>query len=144
MHTYRKKSIVVLFYLLIVFFIISIFSYVQIRRKVPILNLGLSYYTEDILILSLSVLSMIKVVYEIYEIEHHHEYERRLKNSAQICFFCDLCQLYFLAFLMGFILLAVFIIICFDQLLYASAVCLIFLRHQRSFHPYRIPHNRFF
>ena len=82
MHTYRKKSIVVLFYLLIVFFIISIFSYVQIRRKVPILNLGLSYYTEDILILSLSVLSMIKVVYEIYEIEHHHEYERRLKNSA--------------------------------------------------------------
>jgi hypothetical protein len=47
---------------------------------IPILNIGLSYYVEDMMIIVLSVLSIIKIVYEIYKIEHHHVFESRVKG----------------------------------------------------------------
>ncbi|MBI2208509.1 hypothetical protein HYU50_03360 [Candidatus Woesearchaeota archaeon] len=81
MHTYRKRTINVLHSLLLVFFIILVFAYVQFKRQIPILNIGLSYQVEDVLILLLSFLSMAKVVYELYKVEHHHEYERRMKKK---------------------------------------------------------------
>ena len=80
MHTYRKKTIIILHSLLLVFFLIFLFGYVQLKREVAILNIGLSYYVEDMLILILSFFSMVKIVYELYNIEHHHEYESRMKK----------------------------------------------------------------
>ena len=80
MHTYRKKTIVILHSLLMLFFLIFLFGYVQLKREVAILNIGLSYYAEDMLILILSFFSMVKIVYEIYNVEHHREYERRVKK----------------------------------------------------------------
>lgn len=81
MHTYRKKTITILHSLLLLFFLIFLFGYVQLKREVAILNLGLSYYVEDMLIILLSFLSMARVVYELYKVEHHHEYERRMKKK---------------------------------------------------------------
>ena len=81
MHTYRKKTIVILHFLLMVFFLIFLFGYVQLKREVAILNIGLSYYAEDMLILILSFFSMVKIVYELYNVEHHHEYESRMKKK---------------------------------------------------------------
>ena len=81
MHTYRKKTIVILNSLLLLFFLIFVFGYVQLKREVAVLNIGLSYYTEDMLIIILSFLSMARAVYELYNVEHHHEYESRLKKK---------------------------------------------------------------
>ena len=81
MHTYRKRTILVLHSLLLVFFTISVFAYVQFNRQIPILNIGLSYLVDDTLILFLSFLCIIRVVYELYKVEHHHEYERRIKKK---------------------------------------------------------------
>jgi len=81
MHTYRKKAIIILLCLLFVFFLIFIFSYIQLKRRISILSLGLPYYAEDMTIILLSILSMLKVVYEIYRVEHRHEFERRIKSK---------------------------------------------------------------
>jgi len=81
MHTYRKKTVVILNSLLFLFFLVFVFGYVQLKRHVAILNIGLSYYIEDMIIIMLSFLSMVKVVYELYNVEHHHEYEIRLKKK---------------------------------------------------------------
>ena len=81
MHTYRKRTILFLLSLLLVFFTISVFAYVQFNRQIPILNMGLSYQVDDTLILFLSFLCIIRVVYELYKVEHHHEYERRIGNK---------------------------------------------------------------
>ena len=81
MHTYRKKTVVILNSLLFLFFLVFVFGYVQLKRHVAILNIGLSYYIEDMIIILLSFLSMVKVVYELYNVEHHHEYESRLKKK---------------------------------------------------------------
>ena len=81
MHTYRKRIIIVYYALLLIFFIVFLFAYVQLKRQIPILHMGFSYYVEDMLIIILSFFSMLKVVYEIYNVEHHHEYERRVRET---------------------------------------------------------------
>lgn len=82
MHTYRKKAVIILFSLLLVFFLIAVFSYVQLKREISILSIGLPYDVEDTIILVLSALSMLKVIHEIQKVEHHHEYERRVKKHV--------------------------------------------------------------
>ena len=81
MHTYRKKTVVILNFLLFLFFLAFVFGYIQLKRQVAILNIGLSYYVEDMLIILLSLLSMAKVVYERYKEEHHPANERRMKTT---------------------------------------------------------------
>ncbi|MBW2976800.1 hypothetical protein KY347_05125 [Candidatus Woesearchaeota archaeon] len=81
MHTYRKKTITVLFSLLIVFLLIFTFSYIQLKRKIAVFSIGLPYYTENMLVLVLSAVSVLRVVYEIYRVEHPYIYERRLKKA---------------------------------------------------------------
>jgi len=81
MHTYRKKTIVILHFLLLLFFVAFVFGYAQLKRQIAILHIGLPYYTEDILVMALSFLSISKVVYEIYRVEHHHQYEKRIKKK---------------------------------------------------------------
>ncbi len=83
MHTYRRKAITILVSLLVIFFLIAIFSYIQLKRNVPILSIGLPYYAEDMLVLILAVLSMLKVVSMIYDVESHKEYEARIKKKIK-------------------------------------------------------------
>lgn len=83
MHTYRRKTIGVLLILLTLFFLASIFAYAQYKRKIPILNIGLSYAEEDLIVLALSIASILRVAYELFKVEHHHEYERRLKRYVE-------------------------------------------------------------
>jgi hypothetical protein len=82
MHTYRRRIIYVLNSLLIVFFLLFLFAYIQFRRGVGLLNIGLSYTIEDMIIIVLSFLSMLKVVYEIHNVEYHHEYEKRMRKTV--------------------------------------------------------------
>ena len=82
MHTYRRKAVIILFSLLLVFFLIAVFSYVQLKREISILSIGLPYDVEDTIILVLSALSMLKVIHEIQKVEHHHEYERRVRKAV--------------------------------------------------------------
>ena len=83
MHTYRRKAITILVSLLVIFFLIAVFSYIQLKREVPILSIGLPYYIEDMVVLILAVLSLLKVVHEIYNIESHKEYEARIKKKIR-------------------------------------------------------------
>ena len=83
MHTYRRKAITILVSLLVIFFLIAVFSYIQLKREVPILIIGLPYYIEDMVVLILAVLSLLKVVHEIYNIESHKEYEARIKKKIK-------------------------------------------------------------
>ena len=81
MHHYRRKTIIILNSTLFLFLLAFIFGYVQLKRGVAILNIGPSYYIEDMLIMLLSLAAMVMVVYEIHKVEHHHEYERRMKRK---------------------------------------------------------------
>jgi len=81
MHTYRKRTLTVLNSLLFVFLAVFIFAYIQFRRQIPILNSGLTYYVEDMLIILLSLASIAKIVYEIHKVEHHHELEERISSK---------------------------------------------------------------
>lgn len=81
MHKYRKKTLLMLNSLLTTFFIIFFFGYVQMRREKAILDIGLSFYIEDMLIMVLSFIAMLMVVYEIHKVEHPHEYEKRMKRK---------------------------------------------------------------
>ena len=83
MHKYRRKTLRVLFFLLALFFAIALFSFIQLNRKISMLGIGLGYYTEDILIMALSVLSMLKVVHELYKVESHKEYEQSIKRKIK-------------------------------------------------------------
>ena len=79
MHRYRNKTIILFLFLLVLFGIIAFFSFIQFQRGIAIFNLNMPYYLEDLAVLGLSILSMLKVVYEIYKIEHSDEYEERIK-----------------------------------------------------------------
>jgi len=80
MHTYRRRIILVYYSLLFIFFLVFIFAYVQLKRQIAVFDIGLSYYVEDMIVIVMSFLSIVKVVYEIYDVEHHHEFERRIKK----------------------------------------------------------------
>jgi hypothetical protein len=83
MHTYRRRAILILHSLLLLFFIIFIFAYVQLKRDYSILNIGFSPYIENMIVIVFSFLSMVKVVFEIYRVEHHEEYEKRVRTRRQ-------------------------------------------------------------
>ena len=71
MHHYKRKALLLLGILLLVFFIIFIYAYVQIQHHNEIFEIGLPGDSENYLILLFSFLSILKVVYEIYKVEHH-------------------------------------------------------------------------
>ena len=83
MHNYRRKAIGILLILLTLFFLASVFAYAQYKRKIPILNIGLSYAEEDLIVLALSIASIVRVVYELFRVERHHEYENRMKKYVE-------------------------------------------------------------
>ena len=83
MHFYRKKTIIILHSMMLVFFMVFLFAYVQLKREVAILNIGLSFYVENMMIIAFSFISILMVLYEIVKVEHHHEYERRMKRKEK-------------------------------------------------------------
>ena len=82
MHTYRRRIVFVYYALLLMFLLVFIFAYIQLKRQIPILHMGFSYYVEDMIVIVLSFLSIAKVVYELSTVEKHDEYERRLKVAS--------------------------------------------------------------
>lgn len=80
MHKYRKKIIKYLFVFLILFLLSFFIAYFNFKNKKPIFNLGFGYEVEDYTIMILSVIGIIKSIFEIISIEHHHEFEKRIKN----------------------------------------------------------------
>lgn len=62
---HHKREVYFLIGFLIVFLIIFIIALLDIKRGAPVFGVGLSYFTEDAIILILSILAMIKVVWHI-------------------------------------------------------------------------------
>ncbi|MBU0470998.1 MAG: hypothetical protein KKF65_00095 [Nanoarchaeota archaeon] len=56
--------------LLILFALIFVLALVDLKRGVPIFGTGLSYDGEDVLVMILCILSMVKVIQEIIKVEH--------------------------------------------------------------------------
>jgi len=82
-HTYRNKVLVILVGLLFLFALIAFYSYIQLKRNVALMDIGLSAYEENMIIIGLSLLSMLKVVYEIWKVEHPEAYERKLLDRIR-------------------------------------------------------------
>lgn len=81
MHKYRKKTIILLSCFLILFGVISIFAYIQLKRGVGLFGLNMPYYVEDLFLIVTSIAIMLKIIYEIVEIEHAKEYEKRINKD---------------------------------------------------------------
>jgi hypothetical protein len=65
----RKKLVLGLLALLILFAIVFFVALANYSRGVPTINIGLPANAEDLLIMLLAIGSIIKVVYEIFIIE---------------------------------------------------------------------------
>lgn len=73
---YKRKSLILMTILLLIFFIVFIYSYIQSKKGVLIFNIGLSNNYENKLVMIFSFLSIIKVVYEIFKVEHKDRQKR--------------------------------------------------------------------
>ncbi|NQV09091.1 hypothetical protein HQ529_04530 [Candidatus Woesearchaeota archaeon] len=70
MYDYRKKLIVFLGILLIMFFLAFLISYIDLKRGVAVIKLGtIDYKTIDLVVMALSFISIIKMILEIIKIE---------------------------------------------------------------------------
>ena len=82
MHMYRKKAVIFLMIMLLIFSSLFILSLVDLKRGRAVFQLGLGFRAENIAVMVFSLLAMVRVVIELYGIEHHHEYEARIKRHA--------------------------------------------------------------
>ena len=79
MHTYRRKTILVLVALLFVFLAVLLIGYFNLKRNTATIGIaGLGPELDNMLLMALSVIAIARVVYELAAIENHHEYEQRL------------------------------------------------------------------
>ena len=62
---HHKREVFFLIGFLIIFFVIFIIALMDLKRGLPVFGIGLSYFTEDAIILVLSLLAMAKVVWHI-------------------------------------------------------------------------------
>ncbi len=62
---HHKREILFFSGFLILFFIIFIIGFLDIRRGVPVFGIGLPVFVEDVIVLVLSFLAMIQVVWHI-------------------------------------------------------------------------------
>ena len=69
-HKFRKKALMLLGILMLLFFLIFLFAYFQSQKGSEIFDIGLPGDSENTLIMAFSILSLAKVVYEIYKVEH--------------------------------------------------------------------------
>lgn len=82
MHIYRKKSLQFLIFIMLVFSAVFVYALMQYNRGIPIFRIGAGHLLENLIVMGLSIVLILKTVYEIYQIEHHHEYEKRLNDFA--------------------------------------------------------------
>ena len=71
LEVYRRKLIIGLMTLLVLFFLIVLVALMDLRNGRAMFNTGIDYRFENIFVIILSVLSMIKVIHEIHIIEHY-------------------------------------------------------------------------
>lgn len=65
-HTaHHKREVLFLVGFMILFFLIFIIALSDIKRKVPVFGIGLSYKTEDITVMALSFIGIIKVIWHL-------------------------------------------------------------------------------
>ena len=69
MHIYRKKLVVGLLALLLVFALAFFVALANFSRDIPTLSIGLPPSIENLLIMALAIGSMLKVVWELYILE---------------------------------------------------------------------------
>jgi uncharacterized RDD family membrane protein YckC len=62
---HHKREIMFLMSFLIIFLILIAIAMLNLKRGTPVFGLGISYFTEDIIILLLSLLGIIKVAWHI-------------------------------------------------------------------------------
>lgn len=62
---HHRREVFFLIGFLVVFFIIFIIAFLNLKRGMPVFGIGLSPVTEDLIILALSFLSIIKVLWNI-------------------------------------------------------------------------------
>jgi hypothetical protein len=62
---HHRREILFLIGFMLIFLILMIISFVNINRSTPVFGLGISYLTEDIIILILSFLGILKVIWHI-------------------------------------------------------------------------------
>jgi len=70
LEVYRKKLLIGLMILLILFALIFILALVDLQRGVPLFGTGLRYDVENVTVIILSILSIVKVIHEIIKVEH--------------------------------------------------------------------------
>ena len=71
MHIYKKKLIWVLMVMLMMFAALAIKALLDLKEGTAMFKIGVGYVTEDILVIMLSILSMVKIIHEIIIIERH-------------------------------------------------------------------------
>ncbi len=62
---HHKREMFFLIGFLIIFFVIFIIALLNLRRGVPVFGIGLPYLIEDIIILILSLIAIIKILWYI-------------------------------------------------------------------------------
>lgn len=68
MHHYRKKVINTLIVLLFIFLFIFAVSVINLRNDYSLINFGMSYEVQNLILAFLSMLSIIKIVFELVTI----------------------------------------------------------------------------
>ncbi|MBW2974677.1 hypothetical protein KY366_03070 [Candidatus Woesearchaeota archaeon] len=62
---HHRREISFLIFFLMIFLIIFVMALLDMRRGIPVFGIGLPYMIEDVTILVLSVIAMIKAVWHI-------------------------------------------------------------------------------
>jgi len=70
MHIYKKKTIIFLMILLVLFALITMSSLFNLKRGVSIINLGMGARNENIVLIILSFLGAVWALVEIVQVEH--------------------------------------------------------------------------
>lgn len=69
---YKRRLLVGLMMLLILFAAITILALLDLKKGVPMFGFGFDYVVENITIIILSLIGMFKVIHEIIRVEHQN------------------------------------------------------------------------
>ncbi|NQU99022.1 hypothetical protein HQ533_06190 [Candidatus Woesearchaeota archaeon] len=67
---YKRKLLTGLMVLLVLFALIFVLALLDLKKGVPVFGTGLEYDVENVVVIILSLLSMMKVIQEIIRVEH--------------------------------------------------------------------------
>jgi hypothetical protein len=69
LEVYKKKLLVGLMVLLLLFGLIFVLALLDLGRGTAVFGIGIDYKTENVVVIILSLLSMAKVIHEIVKVE---------------------------------------------------------------------------